>query len=112
MEKQKEKWKLNKRRISFVIYNNMDRLKEIDFKDDGKEIIKIWKNESLEGLKLALTFSSALAFNELMRSIILKVVKTGSSNIMQNAIYTIMITFITGLITFFGGKTKRKMEIK
>ena len=90
----------------------MDMIKEIDFKDDGGKILKTWKNESLESLKLALTFSSALAFNELMKSIITKVVKTGSSNIKQNTIYTLMITFITGIITYFTGKSKRTIEIK
>jgi len=90
----------------------MDRVKEIDFKDDGAKILKTWKIESLESLKLALTFSSALAFNELMKSVISKVVKTGSSSIIQNTIYTLMITFITGLITFFTGTSKRKIEIK
>ena len=90
-------------------------IKEIDFEDIQKEagsVLRSWKNESLSSLQLGFTFASALAWNEVMKSIVNRFVKNGKSSITQTTIYALAITFLAGIITYIMQKVKLGVNSK
>ena len=90
-------------------------IKEIDFEDIQKEansVLRSWKNESLSSLQLGFTFASALAWNEVMKSIVSRFVKNGRSSITQTSLYALLITFLAGLVTYLMQKAKINVNSK
>lgn len=87
----------------------IQNIKEIDFEDIQKEagsVLTSWKNESISSLQLGFTFASALAWNEVMKSIVNRFVKNGKSSIAQTSLYALAVTFLAGLITYLMQKSK------
>lgn len=95
--------------------NLIKNIKEIDFEDVKKEassVLQSWKNESLSSLQLGFTFASALAWNEVMKSIVNNFVKNGKSTTIQTFIYALAVTLLAGIVTYIIQKAKLNINSK
>lgn len=95
--------------------NLIKNIKEIDFEDVKKEassVFQSWKNESLSSLQLGFTFASALAWNEVMKSIVNNFVKNGKSTTIQTFIYALAVTLLAGIVTYIIQKAKLNINFK
>lgn len=71
-----------------------------DVKREASGILVSWKEETLSSLNLGFTFASALAWNEVMKSFVSKLVKNGRSSVTQTTLYALTVTFLAGLVMY------------
>lgn len=86
--------------------NLVKKITDIDFEKEASGVLESWKDESLASLQLGFTFASALAWNEVMKSIVRRFVKNGKSSIAQTSLFAFAVTFVAGIIMYVMKKTK------
>jgi hypothetical protein len=88
---------------------------DIGLDDVGREahgVLKSWKDEALGSAQLGFTFASALAWNEVMKSVAGSLMKTGryKSAVAQTTAYALSVTFLAGVVTYTLKKTNQKQK--